>query len=49
MKKALSFSDRIRAGESREHLMNYYCIDARQFEKAVACIERIHAAGKVKA
>jgi len=48
LKKTLSFSDRLKAGATKEELMKYYYISEEQYGKIAACLDRIQAAQGVK-
>jgi hypothetical protein len=39
--KSLSFSQRFKAGWSKEQLMSYYAMDEKQYNKVIACLESI--------
>lgn len=41
MSPSLSFSDRLKAGWTKEHVIKYYCMTEAQYERAVACVKRI--------
>ena len=46
MKKMQSFNDRLKAGVNKEELIKYYCMTEAQYEKTIACLDRIHAAAQ---
>ena len=46
MKKMQSFNDRLKAGQTKPELMKYFCINEQQYEKTIACLDRIHAAAQ---
>ncbi|VVB85645.1 Uncharacterised protein [uncultured archaeon] len=39
--KEPSFSQRLKAGWSKTDLMRYYALDEKQYDKVLACLERI--------
>jgi hypothetical protein len=41
MKATPSFSQRLRAGESKEQLMKHYVLTEAQYQKIVMCLDRI--------
>jgi len=45
MTRSKSFSDRLKAGATKEELMKYYYISEEQYGKVTACLDRIQAAG----
>ncbi len=42
-----SFSDRLRAGWSKEKLMKYYYMSEQQYDRVIACLKRIKAEQEV--
>jgi len=45
MKKALSFSQRLKAGWSMEQLMKYYDLSVEKYEKIIKSLEKLHTTG----
>ncbi|MDO8727188.1 MAG: hypothetical protein Q7J35_14055 [Candidatus Methanoperedens sp.] len=41
-----SFSDKLKAGWSREQLMKYYCLSEERYNKTIQCLEDIREEGK---
>ncbi|MBU4373918.1 MAG: hypothetical protein KKD69_03990 [Euryarchaeota archaeon] len=41
MNRTPSFSQRLKAGWTKEQLVKYYCITEAQYERVVACVKRI--------
>lgn len=39
--KSLSFSKKLKNGWSKVDLMRYYVMDEKQYDKVLACLERI--------
>ena len=38
-----SFSDRLKAGWSKEQLMKHYAMPEQQYDRVIACLKRIKA------
>ncbi len=47
MNRTPSFAQRMRAGESKEQLMKYFCISEAQYQKVITCLERIRQEASV--
>jgi len=45
MKKETSFSQKLKAGWSKERLMAYYALSEREYEKILGCLKAIREAG----
>ncbi len=41
MKRELSFSQRLKAGASKEDLMKLYSISEAQYQKLIACLDNL--------
>lgn len=41
MTRQTSFSDKIKAGWSKQDIMKYYCLSEDGFEKVLACVKAI--------
>lgn len=40
-----SFSDKLKAGWSKEQLMKYYCLSEERYNKTIHCLEDIRGRG----
>jgi hypothetical protein len=46
MKGESSFSQKVKAGWTKEKLMAYYALNEREYEKVVSCLQKIKQFGE---